>query len=449
MHNYLSHTSDEQTQMLSEIGVDSIEDLFRNIPESLQNFELNLPSALSELELNSHLKNLSRKSKPFTEQLSFIGGGAYHHFSPAALDLLITRSEFLTAYTPYQAEISQGTLQSIFEFQSMLCSLTGMEIANASLYEGATATVEAMMMAMRITRKKKIYVSESLHPEYRQVVQTYMKAMDENVHWLPMNQGLSQLPPIEDNSEAAALVIQYPNFLGYIEDLEELANWIHSQKGLLIVIMNDPTVLGALTAPGDFGADIVAGEAHAFGNAISFGGPYVGFLTSRTKHIRQMPGRMSGLTQDKEGQRAFSLILQTREQHIRRERATSNVCTNQGLNALVVAIWLTLLGKQGLPELARICFQRAHACVQKIIQIPGFRLYQDHPFFHEFVIETEYPVKELLDFCHKRNCLPGLELSRWHPELTQHILITVTEMNSLEQVNELSNLFHEFAKTKK
>ena len=444
MHTpYLVHTPEDRQEMLESMGHSTIQDIFKVIPESLRDFELDLPRALAELELQQEIGSLAHQNRNAGQQLCFLGGGAYRHYVPAALSTLAGRSEFLTAYTPYQAEISQGTLQVIFEFQSSLCTLTGMDIANASTYEGATSAAEAMSMASRITRRQDILMSPTLHPEYKEVLQTYARALEMPIHSGTFRNGALDLSEFENIEKPAALFVQYPNFLGSIEDLQALANWIHERGGLLVVCINDPVALGLLEAPGNLGADIVCGEAQAFGNGLSFGGPYLGFLTARQKYIRQMPGRMSGMTQDEAGERAYTLVLQTREQHIRREKATSNICTNQGLNALIATIWMSLLGKQGLVEMAQVSFQRAHYAQQKLSQIPGLQAVDFGPFFHEFVLRSDRPLGPLLKQLEAQDCLPGLNLHRWYKMLENHLLVNVTEMNSVADIDRLHQLLHD------
>lgn len=441
MHTpYLAHTPAERQAMLETLGAKDIDALFRVIPAALHDIQLDLPAAVSELELQQELEALAGQNRPASSQLCFLGAGAYRHYVPAALPVLAGRSEFITAYTPYQPEVSQGTLQVIYEFQSALCTLTGMDIANASTYEGATSTAEAMTMAARITRRKDFLVPPNLHPEYREVLTTYAGSLDLNLHTGQLSDGQMQLQAWEDVAEPAALLVQYPDFFGQVPDLQVLADWIHARKGLLIVVITDPVVLGLLEAPGQLGADIVAGEAQAFGNGLNFGGPYLGFLTAREAYIRQMPGRMCGLTVDAAGQRAYTLVLQTREQHIRREKATSNICTNQGLNALMATIWLSLIGRQGLQELANICFQRAHYAAAQLSALPHFRLAFAGPFFHEFVLECDLPLEPLLEKLQGQDCLPGLALSTWYPELGHHLLVSVTEMNSVAEIDRLVEL---------
>lgn len=437
MHNaYLAHTPEERQQMLEAAGYAHIDDLFAPVPEALRHPVINLPEPLSEMELQRELGRIARNNTHADEQLCFLGAGAYRHYVPAVLSTLAGRSEFLTAYTPYQAEVSQGTLQVIYEFQSALCTLTGMDIANASTYEGATAAVEAMTMASRITGRLDLLVSDTVHPEYREVMKTYAKALD-----LPLHEGQE----FESVEAPAALVVQYPNFLGYIEDLQAKADWIHAKGGLLVVVMNDPVALGMLEAPGNLGADIVAGEAQAFGNSVSYGGPFLGFLTARAKYIRQMPGRMSGLAEDADGKTAYTLVLQTREQHIRREKATSNICTNQGLNALIATIWLSLIGKAGLQELADICFQRAHHLAQRIAQLPRWSMASEAPFFHEFVLQYEGDLSALLTQLAQQNCIPGVALEQWYPDLKNQLLVTVTEMNTVQDLEHLLQILEQVA----
>ncbi|HEY9838882.1 MAG TPA: aminomethyl-transferring glycine dehydrogenase subunit GcvPA [Candidatus Obscuribacterales bacterium] len=441
MHTpYLAHTPAERQAMLATLGARDIEALFSVIPASLHDVHLELPGAVSELELQREFENLAGRNCPAGSQISFIGAGSYRHYIPAALPVLAGRSEFLTAYTPYQAEVSQGTLQVIYEFQSALCTLTGMDIANASTYEGATASAEAMTMATRITRRKDLLVSPGLHPEYREVLGNYARSLELKLHTGKLSGGALDLSSFDAVAEPAALMVQYPDFFGQVPDLQVLADWIHARGGLLIVIVNDPVVLGLLEAPGHLGADIVAGEAQAFGNGLNFGGPNLGYLTAREAHIRQMPGRMSGLSVDADGQRAYTLVLQTREQHIRREKATSNICTNQGLNALMATIWLALIGKQGLTELSSICFQRAHYAAAQISALPHFRLAFDGPFFHEFVLACDTELTPLLNRLQAQGCLPGLALSRWYPAMDRHLLVSVTEMNSVADIDRLVEL---------
>ncbi len=436
-HAYLAHTDAERQDMLNTAGYQHMDDLFSPVPEALRHPEIQLPAPLSEMELQQELARIARKNQSAEDQLCFLGAGAYRHYVPAVLSTLAGRSEFLTAYTPYQAEVSQGTLQVIYEFQSALCTLTGMDISNASTYEGATAAVEAMTMACRITRRQNILVSSTVHPEYQQVMKTYADALDMPVHTGDYVGGRARPQQFESIEDPAVLVVQYPNFMGQVEDLQAQADWIHERGGLLVVIMNDPVALGLLEAPGNLGADIVAGEAQAFGNHVSYGGPYLGFLTAREKYIRQMPGRMSGLAEDAEGNPAYTLVLQTREQHIRREKATSNICTNQGLNALIATIWLSLIGKQGLQELASICFQRAHYLAAKMAELPHWELAFEGAFFHEFVLKYDGDLEALLEQLAAEQCIPGVHLARWYPELENHLLVNVTEMNSVHDLERL------------
>jgi len=444
-HSYLAHTNSERKAMLDTIQAGDIDTLFSRIPDTLKDFKLKIPAALSELELSQELTKLSRKNTPLSEQIAFLGAGSYHHFLPAALDNILQRPEFLTSYTPYQAEISQGTLQVIYEFQSALCSLTGMDIANASAYEGASATAEAMLMAKRITRRNQILVSAALHPEYKEVLKTYAHATDLKLSFEPTLNEETDLSQFEGLDKPAALIIQYPNFIGHPEDLQKYADWIHEQKGLLIVVVTDPVSLGLLEAPGHLGADIVVGEAQAFGNAISFGGPYLGFITARSKHIRQMPGRLSGRTQDGDKKEAFALVLQTREQHIRREKATSNICTNQGLNALAASIWLALIGKEGLSEISNICIQRAHYFANQLKEIPGFNVYNSKAFFHEFILEYSGDLTVLQKTLREKGISLGVPLKQWYPERAQQCLINVTEMISMNDIQKTLDIIRQLS----
>ena len=352
--------------MLVALGISSIDDLFMDIPEQHRNPSLNLPEPLSELEIQQELSGLAEKNRHTSSGPSFLGAGAYNHFIPAVVKALMIRGEFLTAYTPYQAEASQGTLQVIYEFQTLISNLYAMEVANAGMYDGATSLAEAVLMACRVTRREKVAVASTVSPTYRQVIETYCQS-----------QGLQiAVVSTEDpgvNPETSCLVVQYPNFYGYIEDLESLAEATHSH-GALLVVSADPTAMGMFQPPGHYGADIVTGEGQPLGIPISYGGPYLGLFATKQEYIRQMPSRLSGRTVDSQGRTGYVLTLQTREQHIRRERATSNICTNEALYALASTIYLAAMGKQGLRQVAELCYQKSHYAAAEIAQLPGYSL---------------------------------------------------------------------------
>lgn len=432
---YIPHTEEDVQKMLKAIGVKSIEDLFGNIPKGQRlSKPLDLPGPLSEIDLIRHMEGL--QSPIFT---SFLGGGAYDHFIPAVVSHLTSRSEFYTAYTPYQAEISQGTLQAIFEFQTLMCQLTGMEVSNGSMYDGASSLAEAVLMAHRITGRKKVLLSQTIHPEYREVIQTYIDREEQEIILIPYLKGEGRtnekiLAQFLDQ-DVSAVVIQNPNFFGVIEDLQAIAERVHQKGGLMIAGFSEPIAYGMLRPPGEFGADIVAGEGQSLGIPLSFGGPYLGIFTIKEKFIRNMPGRLVGETVDLEGKRGFVLTLATREQHIRRERATSNICTNEGLCALMATIFLSCLGKKGLRELAVMNLSKAEYAKQKASGIQGCKLAFSSSTFNEFVLRIEEDPEKVLERMKEEGILGGLPLRNFYPELDHHLLITVTEMNTKEEID--------------
>jgi len=437
---YLPHTDEDIRQMLEAIGVNNVDELFSAIPvEDRLQRPLDLPPALSEADLMRELDRLAMQNASLSCWSSFLGGGAYNHFIPAVVDHLASRSEFYTAYTPYQPEISQGTLQAIFEYQTLICQLTGMDVANASLYDGASATAEAALMAVRATRRKKLLVAAGLHPEYRQTVASYCRYL--GLELVEVRQGADgridaeALAVVLDKATAAVLV-GYPNFYGIIEDLEALAAAAHDVGAMLVSATAEPVALGLLKSPGELGADIAVGEGQSFGLPVSYGGPGVGFFAARKKAVRSMPGRLIGETLDKNGERGFVLTLATREQHIRREKATSNICSNQGLCALMVTIYLALLGKQGIRELAEQNLAKAEYARRQISALAGFSLPFDAPTFNEFVVETPVPAAELLAKLESEHILGGLDLARFG-ESPNLLLVCVTEQNRREEIDRL------------
>lgn len=439
-HRYIPNTEDDCREMLKVIGVSSIEDLFESIP---RNFRLSSPLKLPEPFSESELINFFREIEPSTF-ISFLGGGAYRHFIPSIVQKLASRSEFYTAYTPYQAEISQGTLQAIFEYQSLMCQLTAMEVSNASMYDGATSMAEGVLMAYRITKKPKIIVSSTVHPEYRKVLETYIDKDTQEIIKVPYNRETGQTDKDilydQINDDLSAVIIQNPNFFGVIEDLTGLADIIHEKGGLLIVGFSEAIAYGILTPPGLFGADVVFGEGQSLGIPLSYGGPYLGIFTTRERFVRNMPGRLVGETVDMEGKRGFVLTLATREQHIRREKATSNICTNEGLCALMATVFLSSLGKEGLRELAIMNLSKAEYAKKLLSQAKDLRLKFLAPTFNEFVIELNGNPEDTLMRLRKKGILGGLPLSKYYPELNRHLLITVTEMNKREEIENLVDI---------
>ena len=424
--HYIPNTQDEQTQMLSSLGLNSIDELFRDIPEAFRNPGLALPEPLSELEIQQELAGLASLNRPLGSGPSFLGAGSYHHFIPSIVKALVTRGEFLTAYTPYQAEASQGTLQVIFEFQTLVCNLYGMEVANAGMYDGATSLAEAVLMACRVTQRNKVALADTLSPTYQEVIRTYCQAQQIETRTV------SPKGP-QVGSETACLAVQYPNFFGYIEDLADQSTAAHDQ-GALLVVSADPTAMGMFQPPGHYGADIVTGEGQPLGIPPSFGGPYVGLFATKQEYIRQMPSRLSGRTVDSQGNTGFVLTLQTREQHIRRERATSNICTNEALYALASTIYLAALGKRGLRQVAELCYHKAHYAASRIAQLPGYSLPVDGTFFQEFVVQCPIAPGTVNRRLLERNILGGLDIS----DLAHNgMLLCVTEMSSKGDIDTL------------
>jgi glycine dehydrogenase subunit 1 len=434
---YVPSTEDDRKEMLRQIGVESFEDLIRCIPDFVRlKEELKLPPPLSELQLTKLLTDLSAQSKNTSQIISFLGGGAYDHFIPAVVDQIISRSEYYTAYTPYQAEVSQGTLQTIYEFQSLICELTGMDVANASMYDGATAVAEAALLAHAETQKNEILVAGSLNPSYSEVLFTYCGSIRLRVRTMPLKNGLIDLEGVNKNisERVACVIVQSPNFFGVIENIEEIEAKAHS-VGALLVLVCDPISLGILKTPGEYNADIAVGEGQSLGNNLSFGGPYLGYFACKRNLIRRMPGRIVGATTDTLGRRGFVLTLQTREQHIRREKATSNICTNQALCALASCVYLSLLGKSGIRKVAELCLQKSHYAFDEITKIDGFKKRFDAPFFKEFVVETSIPPKRIIRSLIKRNLFAGIDLAQFDRELKNCLLLCVTEKRTKEEID--------------
>ncbi len=437
--NYLSHNEEEWAAMLAAIGVADVGELFADVPAAVRYPTLDLPPGLSALELEGHLRSLADSNMDLTNVTCYLGAGAYRHYIPAAVDAVISRPEFFTAYTPYQPEISQGTLTAIFEFQSLIATLTGMELANASLYDGASALAEAVLMAARLTRRREILLAASLPPSYRQVTQTYAQGLDVSLETLPLGED-GRLDPgavaERVSSDTACLAVGYPNFFGIIEDLAPIATAAHAAGALLIVVVN-PIALGLLEAPGNLGADIVVGEGQPLGLPLSFGGPYLGLLATRQAHARQLPGRIVGQTVDRDGRRGYVMTLRAREQDIRREKATSNICTNQALAALAATVYLAVMGESGLREVARQCYHKAHYARAALLALPGVAPLFGGPFFHEFALRLPWPVAQLNDVLLGENILGPYDLGQLDPQFDQCGLFCVTELVSRSEIDRL------------
>jgi glycine dehydrogenase subunit 1 len=448
---FTPHTPKEIEEMLKVIGVNSIEDLFEKVPEKQRFPNLDLPDRLTEMEIAVELNDIAAANASTDNFISFLGAGAYDHYIPAAVDMLIKRGEFYTAYTPYQPEVSQGTLQAIFEFQSLMTELSGMDVSNASHYDGATAAAEAAILAYHNFRgkRKKVLISRSVNPQYRETVRTYMQGLDNvMVHGDAESDGtagdINQLiEKIDDHT--AVVLVQYPDFFGRIIDYTKLVNAAHD-KGALVTFIFNPTALGLLKPPGEFGADIAVGDGQPLGIPLSFGGPYLGIFTIKDKYVRKLAGRLVGETVDEDGKRAYVLTLTAREQHIRREKSTSNICTNQGLMALAATIYLSLLGKHGFKQVANLCYQKAHYAAEKISKLEGYQVaFPKTPFFHEFVIKTPKPVNEINLHLQNHWILGGYDLSQDYPELENHMLIAVTEKITKEDIDDFVTALEEVA----
>lgn len=424
--------------MLAELGLANADELFRSIPADVQlGRKLNVTDPLAESEVIAALDGMAARNTASTKP-SFLGAGVYAHYSPTIVDHLIQRSEFFTSYTPYQPEISQGTLQYIFEFQTLVCQLTGMEVANASMYDGSTAMAEAYLMAQRVTRRNKIVVATSVHPEYREVARTYTQHGDADIVEATFDHETGRLADTSLlDSDTAALVIQSPNFFGCIEDVQLLADAAHAVGALLVVVVTEAISFGMLKSPGECGADIVVGEGQSWGIPMSFGGPHLGLFATREKYVRSMPGRLCGIAYDKYGKRGFVLTLSTREQHIRREKATSNICTNQGLIALAATIYMEAMGKKGLQEVAEQNAQKAAFAKQQIAKIVGYSIPFSAPTFNEFVVRGQRPATEILESVREKGVIGGLALSKYYGGHENDFLVAVTETNSRSQIDGL------------
>jgi glycine dehydrogenase subunit 1 len=445
---YIPNSPEERQEMLEHLGIADTAELFRSIPANVRlGRELNVTEPLAESEVADALEAMAAKNTAVGKP-SFLGAGVYSHFSPTIVDHLIQRSEFFTSYTPYQPEISQGTLQYIFEFQTLICQLTGMEVANASMYDGSTAMAEAYLMAQRVTRRDKILVAESVHPEYREVARTYTQHGDAEISTIAFDEATGTIKDIDGlDDKTAAVVVQSPNFFGCVEDLKAIADKAHAVGALFVVVVTEAISLGLLRSPGECGADIVVGEGQSFGIPMSFGGPHVGLFATQEKYIRQMPGRLCGVAYDKDGKRGFVLTLSTREQHIRREKATSNICTNQGLIALAATIYLETMGKQGIKEVAEQNAQKAAYAKKAIAAIDGFSIPFSAPTFNEFVVRVENAeartsvkarsAAELLEAVREKGIIGGLALSKYYNGRDNEFLVCVTETTTRQNIDKL------------
>jgi glycine dehydrogenase subunit 1 len=434
---YLPMTEQDKKEMLEAIGIEAVDELFSDIPEEVRfNGRLNIKEAKSESALTKELFKLANQNVNLKTHASFLGAGVYDHYIPSIVDHVISRSEFYTAYTPYQPEISQGELQAIFEFQTMICELTGMDIANSSMYDGGTALAEAAMLACGQTRRKTILISEAVHPEYREVVKTYARGQRHQVVEIPLNNGVTSTEQIKElmSNDVAAVIIQYPNFFGRIEPLKDFAAIAHEYKSLFVVSCN-PVALGILTPPGNLGADIVTGDAQPFGIPTSFGGPHCGFFAVSKKLMRKIPGRLVGQTVDEDGRRGFVLTLQAREQHIRREKATSNICSNQALNALAASVAMSALGKKGIREMAVKNVQKANYA-KKQFKEKGFDIVYDGPIFNEFVLKVDKPISQLSQHLLEKGFIAGYDLGKLDEKLHGHMLVCVTEVRTKEEIDQ-------------
>ena len=439
---YLYQTENQLHYLLNAIGIKDVEELFQQIPEPYRlQRKLDLPQGLSELELQQHVEALADQNGDIRSRICFQGGGAYDHFIPAVVDEIASRSEFYTAYTPYQAEASQGSLQTFFEYQTLICQLTGMDVSNASLYEGGTSLSEAAFMSMRATKRyDRVVMLGSVHPEYQQVLATYLKNLSTELIVIPTPRGTGDLNRVEDalDDSTACLLVQHPNFFGCLEDAAELTELAH-RVGALMVVSVDPVSLGLLQRPGAYGADIVVAEGQSLGIPLQYGGPYLGILACREKFVRKMPGRLIGQTVDRNGKTCYVLGLQTREQHIRRDKATSNICTNQGLLALRATVTLALLGPQGLRELSERCCQKAHYLAKRLTENSNWKLKFDRPFFKEFLVESSSPLNELMKCAREKgfDIGPGLSQFSQFEDEQNSCLIAVTEKRTQPEMDEL------------
>ncbi|CAK7003270.1 glycine dehydrogenase (aminomethyl-transferring) [Tissierella sp. P1] len=443
MFPYIPTTHEDEQEMLKSIGLNSLDDLFNDIPKDLQlNRELNLPNAKSELEVRSYLTELANKNCSTSKMACFLGAGAYDHYIPSIINHIISRSEFYTSYTPYQPEISQGTLQYIFEFQTLICNLTGMDVANASLYDGGTAITEAALMAAASARKDEIIISKTVRPESIQVLKTYAHVQGLKVIEVDMKDGVTDLEELDKlvTDNTAAVIVQSPNFFGIIEDLKATGEITHKAKKASFIASVDPISLAILKKPSELGVDVVVGEAQGMGIPVSFGGPYLGFIAAKSDYMRKLPGRIVGQTEDKNGKRSFVLTLTAREQHIRREKATSNICSNQGLNVLAATIYMVTLGKEGLKEVALQSTKKAHYAFEQITKSGKYKPVFDKPFFKEFAVTSDIDADKINKDLIEENIIGGYHLGKDYPQFNNAVLYAVTEKRTKDEIDKLSSV---------
>ena len=436
---YVPHTSEEKISMLDSIGFSSLEDLFQSIPREIRlRSDLDLPTGLPEMKLASLMLKLSEQNVDLDHAISFLGGGVYDHAIPSVIDHIIHRSEFYTAYTPYQPEVSQGTLQATYEYQSMICQLTAMDVANASMYDGASAVAEATLLAQSATRRNEVVVTQALNPYYQKVLATYCRNIGLTIRTIPCEGGVTDLNHLQRalTRSTACCIVQHPNFFGCLEPMHDIEPLVHN-RGALFIAAVDPISLGILKPPGMYGADMAVGEGQVLGNSLSYGGPSFGFFASQQEFVRKMPGRIVGITKDTKDRRGFVLTLQTREQHIRREKATSNICTNEALNALAGAIYLSLLGKDGIQKVAQLCLQKSHYALERIEELEGFERRFSAPFFRESVVRTPKPPGKIIGQLASKGILAGLSLHQFNIGLNDCLLLAVTEKRTKDDIDRL------------
>ncbi len=442
--SYIAINEEQRRKMLEKIGVESIESLFGSIPKEIQLKEpLDLPEQIDDISLVRHLRELASKNISTEEYISFLGAGSYAHYIPPVVEFLSNQSAFVTAYTPYQAEASQGALQAFYEYQTLICQITGMDVCNSSMYEAGSGLAEAVLVARDVTGCSRVILPENIHPEYRSVVKTYLSSLPVRIDELDVSEGRVDTNKLSDklDDDVACVIVQQPNFFGLVEQIDKISELVGKSDALFIVIF-DPISAGILKRPGDFDVDIVVGEGQSLGIPQSFGGPYLGFFASKKKYLRRLPGRLVGATVDEEGKRAFCLTLQTREQHIRRERATSNICSNEGLLAIRAAIYLGCVGKEGLTRIANLCFQKAHYAARRIAECDGYELPFGMSFFKEFVVRCKSKSPdEILESGRKRGIYAGVKLGRWYRKFDDCLLIAVTEKRTKEEIDRLVELF--------
>ncbi|MBN2789303.1 MAG: aminomethyl-transferring glycine dehydrogenase subunit GcvPA [Candidatus Delongbacteria bacterium] len=434
---YISNTDKDRKEMLEAIGVSNFNDLLKDIPEEFKKeCKINLPDGISEYEITKEMRRLVGKNLNTANITSYLGGGSYDHYIPSITGTIAGRPEFQTAYTPYQAEVSQGTLQSIYEYQTMICNLTGMDVSNASMYDGASSMAEAAILACRQTKRTKILIASTVNPANIEVVKTFTSSMDYKIEFVEENEGTVLLKSYENKIDdtTACVIVQTPNFYGNLEDMEGLADLVHSHKAILIVSI-DPISIGLFKNPGKYGADIVVAEGQSLGLPQGFGGPYLGIFATTKQLMRKIPGRVVGVTEDTDGKRGFVLTMQTREQHIRRDKATSNICSNQALCALTAGIYLSTMGEEGLKEVAENCYWRSHYLANEIAKVDGFEIKYKKPFFKEFVVKTKFPVKKLMAQMVEKGIFAGIPLEDFKMN-NDEFLVAVTEKRSKEEIDD-------------